>query len=175
MKGADQCPKCGSRKWGDADQAITAFYNRTLRVCGNCATAWEPFDEADLLDEGVQNSSFKEPCNNCAFRLGSNEQQDREKWRKLIATLSVGDSGWPMGEFYCHKGVPIDLHHEHPSDSGFAYPYKDGQPDRKKLRPCRGFLRMTAAQWDKNHIFAERFFRAAAEAAEFEMAGLGHA
>lgn len=50
MKGADQCPKCASRRWGDADQTVTPFYSRTLRVCANCGTAWEPFDESALLD-----------------------------------------------------------------------------------------------------------------------------
>jgi hypothetical protein len=157
MKGADQCPKCASRKWLDADQAITGFYARTLRVCGNCRTAWEPFEEADLLDAGERYSSFKEPCNNCAFRPGSNEQQDLAKWKELIDKLKCG------GRFYCHKGIPVDIHHTSPTDSGFCYPTRtvttklEGRaisqdlPDAKRLRLCRGFLRawgklMEAAQ-----------------------------
>lgn len=158
MKGADQCPKCASRRWGDADQDITKFYATTLRVCANCGTAWEPFEEADLLDAGMRYSSFKEPCNNCAFRPGSNEQQNIEDWKELMAKLKCG------GFFYCHKGVPIDLHHKSPTDSGFAYPTKpvsvtvDGQviskdvPDPSKLRMCRGFLRA----WDKLREAGER-------------------
>lgn len=173
MKGADQCPRCGSRHWAEDEQPVTPFYARTLRVCGNPAclttgkpTAWEPFSEADLLDEGQRYSSFKEPCNNCAFRPGSPEQKDPARWKELMATLSVGANGWPAGEFFCHKGVPLDIAHETESDSGFAYPYKDGKADRKHLRPCRGYLSMRFAQLQKLW---------AAEDAEHEAAGLGHA
>lgn len=152
MKGAEQCPKCASQRWGDADQPITAFYAPTLRVCANCGTAWEPFDEADLLDAGERYSSFKEPCNNCAFRPGSTEQQDTEKWKDLIGQLAYdADRGFFQSHrFYCHKGVPLDLEHETASESGFAYPYTaDGKPIVAKLRPCRGYLRMIHSQMRK--------------------------
>lgn len=161
MKGADQCPKCGSRKWGDGEQSVTGFYARTLRVCANCATAWEPFAASELLDTDDRYSSFTEPCNNCAFRPGSNEQKDPAKWKELIASLSINDSGYPSGRFYCHKGVALDLHHKTPTESGFCFPTKTvtvelaGEtitkevPDDKKLRLCRGFLKMWATQQDK--------------------------
>lgn len=132
MKGADQCPRCASRKWAEAPQSITSFYARVLRVCGNCKTAWEPFDEGDLLDQGERNSSFKTPCNNCAFRKGSPEHEDPVKWQALIDKL-----GWWDGHFYCHKGLPITPAIE----DAFAYPKnRDGKPDVGKLRLCRGFL-----------------------------------
>lgn len=159
MKGADQCPRCASRRYGEAPQPVTKFYSEILRVCQNCGTAWEPFDEKDLLDEGMRYSSFKEPCNNCAFRPGSHEQQDTEKWRELMAQLRVdADKGlFQSSQFYCHKGVPLDLHHETPSKSGFAYPYTDdGKPIVRKLRLCRGYLRMTHAQMQKHFVAAEK-------------------
>jgi hypothetical protein len=130
MKGADQCPKCASRRWGEADQAVTGFYAGTIRVCANCRTAWEPFDPADTIDPDDRLASFREPCGNCAFRPGSSEQADTEKWKETMAALKAG------GSFYCHKGVPITPGQGH----GFAYP-ADGR-DRRKLRLCRGYLNM---------------------------------
>lgn len=154
MKGADQCPKCGNRRRTlDAAQPVTPFYATVLRVCGNCRTAWEPFEESALLDEGVRYSSFKDPCDNCAFRPGSYEQQDKEKWKELIAQLEFDvDQGLMQSHrFYCHKGVPLDVEHKTASDSGFAYPYtEDGKPIVAKLRACRGYLRMIRAQMDKH-------------------------
>lgn len=132
MKGADQCPRCASRKHRDVSHDVTNFYAAVIRVCGNCATAWEPFDEAEIWDKSDPACSFRHPCNNCAFRKGSPEQGAPEKWRSLIDQL-----GWWDGSFYCHKGVPI----EPKSDDGFAYPKgRDGKPDVKKLRLCRGYL-----------------------------------
>lgn len=150
MKGADQCPKCASRRWSDADQGVTKFYAGRLRVCGNCGTAWEPFEESALLDEGVQNSSFTEPCNNCAFRPGSHEQQDPVKWKALMDQIGLDENGRMIGQFFCHKGVPIDLEHKTPTDSGFAYPTKNGKSDPKRLRLCRGYLRMARTQLDRH-------------------------
>jgi hypothetical protein len=139
MKGADQCPRCGSRRWIDRNTvpAIPAppdnFYSADLRGCVNCHTIWEPFDPAELLDPKHEpNGAFLHPCNNCAFRKGSPEQSDPEGFAKLRSQL-----GWRGASFYCHKGVPV----EPLSEDGFAYP-KDaaGVPIRRKLRLCRGYL-----------------------------------
>lgn len=129
MKGADQCPKCASRKWADLEQAATGFYAKALRVCGNCATAWEPFDAAELLDPKHEPlGAFLHPCDNCAFRKGSPEQEDKEAWESKLLSLSFGAA------FYCHKGVPIEPN----SDHGFQYP--EGGSNPRKLRLCRGYL-----------------------------------
>ncbi|MDH7973719.1 hypothetical protein QH494_16120 [Sphingomonas sp. AR_OL41] len=128
MKGADQCPRCASRKWGDVEQAVTGFYAVSLRVCGNCATAWEPIDPAAIFDADDPLASFSEPCGNCAFRPGSPEQANTAEWKKTIAALKAG------GNFYCHKGVPVTPGSEH----GFDYP--EGGKNPRKLRLCRGFL-----------------------------------
>lgn len=130
MKGADQCPKCASRKWIEPRIAdATKFYSIDVRACINCHAIWEPFDPADLLDPKHEPlGAFKAPCNNCAFRKGSPEQADPEKWEAMMLSLSFNSS------FYCHKGVPISPASEH----GFDYP-EDGK-NKRKLRLCRGYL-----------------------------------
>lgn len=134
MKGADQCPKCASRATVDIEHpSPKGFYADTIRVCKNCKTLWEPADPSLMLDADDRLSSFLEPCNNCAFRPGSPEQADTEEWKKTIASLKAG------GQFFCHKGVPIDIHNA----NGFAYP-DDGKTPRK-MRLCRGYLNMWGA------------------------------
>ncbi|KUR80796.1 hypothetical protein [Novosphingobium sp. FSW06-99] len=137
MKGADQCPSCGSRRWlSPAEHGLTPpddFYSADVRCCVNCQTIWEPFDPAEMLDPAREPlGAFRHPCNNCAFRKGSPEQCDPESFAKLRAQL-----GWHGASFYCHKGVPVDP----ASEDGFRYP-KDasGNPIRRKLRLCRGYL-----------------------------------
>lgn len=137
MKGADQCPRCGSRRWLDCSAAgvppPTDFYAANTRACINCHTLWEPFDPADLLDPKREPlGAFHHPCNNCAFRKGSPEQRDPEAFARMRAKL-----GWLGASFYCHKGVPLDPGGE----DGFAYP-KDasGELIVKKARLCRGYL-----------------------------------
>ena len=121
-----QCPKCGSRRV-NVDMALSfKGYGPGLAACPNCRTLWEPFNPADIWDRTDPHCSFREPCNNCAFRSGSDEQRDRERWLEIIAGLKQGAS------FYCHKGVPISATSEH----GFAYP-----SNRQKLRVCRGYLK----------------------------------
>lgn len=138
MKGADQCPRCASRATVDIDHpSPKGFYTSVIRVCRNCETLWEPFDPADTIDPTERLASFIEPCNNCAFRPGSPEQEDTEEWKKTMASLKAG------GSFYCHKGVPIDIK----NPNGFAYP-DDGKTPRK-LRICRGYLKMWGAMMDK--------------------------
>jgi hypothetical protein len=123
-------------------------YGPGLAVCRNCKTLWEPFDPEQIWDTSDPHCSFREPCNNCAFRPGSPEQADPEKWKLLLDQLKCGAS------FHCHKGVPIEPGAEH----GFAYPTRalvvdvPGVPrieervgDKSKLRLCRGYLNAMAA------------------------------
>ena len=137
MKGANQCPRCGSRKSLDCSAAGVPppddFYSADVRVCINCQTIWEPFDPAELLDPKREPlDAFNHPCNNCAFRKGSPEQRDPEGFARLRAKL-----GWLGASFYCHKGVPVDPG----SEDGFAYPKNaEGMPIVRKLRLCRGYL-----------------------------------
>lgn len=127
MKGADQCPRCGSRRWATV-VAPSDFYSDELQVCSNCKTIWEPFDPADVPDPKYEPlGAFKQPCGNCAFRKGSPEQQSGRLDK-------IRPKNWQGPFFFCHKGVPIDP--EHPD--GFAYP--GGGKDGRKLRLCRGYL-----------------------------------
>lgn len=139
MKGAARCPRCGSRRTTTVEQPLTNFYARTLRVCGNCATAWEPFDPAELMDKSERLSCFLHPCDNCAFRKNSPERQDAEKWELLQQKIALWE-----GAFYCHKGVPIAPG----TENGFDYPLGEkGRPTVRKLRLCRGYLNA----WGKRH------------------------
>lgn len=128
MKGATRCPRCASRRWATL-VGRSDFYADELRVCRNCKTVWEPFDEADLLDPKHEPlGAFKHPCNNCAFRKGSPEQSDPERFEE------IRPKHWHGPRFYCHKGVPIAPDSEH----GFDYP--SGGKNGRKLRLCRGYL-----------------------------------
>lgn len=130
--GGSRCPRCLSTAVAivDVPEGVD-FYGRKLAVC-KCGAAWEPIDEALIWDRDDEVCSFKEPCDNCAFRPGSPEQKDKPKWTKLIASLKAGAS------FYCHKGVPIAPQSNH----GFEYP-----AERRKLRLCRGYLNALGKWW----------------------------
>ena len=128
MKGDDQCPKCASRSTVETNTEGGYL----IRACVNCKTTWEPFEKSVLLDTDDRYSQFTKPCNNCAFRPGSPERSDPEKWEHLLSTL-----GWYEGAFYCHKGVPINME----SEDGFDYPKtKDGKHDIRRLRMCSGYV-----------------------------------
>lgn len=142
------CPKCASSKVSYDLALKFEGYGPGIATCLNCKAVWEPFDPAQIWDPSDPHCSFKEPCNNCAFRPGSPEQTDLEKWKALLDQLKCGAS------FYCHKGVPIEPDAEH----GFAYPGRtvtvdiEGAPmtekhiaDKSKLRLCRGYLNACAA------------------------------
>ena len=142
-KGSEgRCPKCASTKVA-VDPALTAGgYGPGLAVCANCKALWEPFKDDDIWDDDDHLCSFKEPCDNCAFRKGSPEQADRVEWAGIMESVKE------HGGFFCHKGVPIETGAEH----GFAYPSREvmvtvdgvtgktSVPDRSKLRSCRGYL-----------------------------------
>lgn len=141
IKGRGRCPACACRKVGLTEQPITDFYSRTLEVCANCGAAWEPMPPGgEHLDSDGTPFPFNEPCDNCAFRPGSHEQQDTEEWKKTMGSLKKG------GRFFCHKGVTINLENK----SGFNYPTDgNGKPIIKKLRTCRGYLNMISRHWQK--------------------------
>ena len=145
IRGSGRCPRCASRKVETVDlpeELHGSFYAATIEVCGNCQAAWEPLERAQVWDPKDPLCSFREPCDNCAFRPGSPEQRDPERWRLLIADLKTN----PDAGFYCHKGVPINRQ----AEDGFDYPRgRDGKPVRHKLRPCRGWLNMLGPVWAK--------------------------
>lgn len=148
IKGAGQCPKCGCRRVEAllvAQEFPLRFYAQDLEACVNCKAIWEPIDRTLLWDPDDLLAAFSEPCGNCAFRPGSPEQGNPDRWREILDAVKLHG-----GEFFCHKGVPLDPVGEH----GFAYPTKveprasamAGEtvriPDRSRMRLCRGFLNM---------------------------------
>lgn len=135
-----RCPKCSSTRTTAVFMPRTNFYATNIVKCVNCKALWEPINEEQLWDEDDDLCSFKEPCDNCAFRPGAPEQQDKKRWRELVDGLKSG------AMFYCHKGVPINPQ----AKDGFDYPYRDGKPVRNKLRLCRGFLNASNS-WYKNN------------------------
>jgi hypothetical protein len=156
------CPACGSKRIAYVPKgsipsivALAAATDKDLDVeygaCGKCRALWEAFPPLYIEDPVCA-----EPCDNCAFRPGSPEQQDPEKWKALIASLKPEQSlGHFTGKFFCHKGVPID---QATGPGNFLFPQKpvlmDGEPvhnpdgtvatieDTLKMRTCSGFLRM---------------------------------
>lgn len=124
-------------------------YGPDLACCRKCRALWEPIHHDLLWDPDDPLCSFSSPCSNCAFRKGSPEQTDAERWSQIKESLEYATG------FYCHKGVPIEAGAEH----GFAYPERlatmecEGVKktvrvgDKSKLRLCRGWL--NAFQPDK--------------------------
>ena len=101
--------------------------------CRACSTMWEPFDARDV-EEHLRVEEvpiFRAPCDNCAFRQGSQERSDPDRWADLREQIEHGG----YGAFYCHKGVPIgsDGEHEHPLRP-------DGSHDTARMRLCAGFV-----------------------------------
>jgi hypothetical protein len=121
-----------------------------IAICGRCWIAWEPIDEATIWDRDDPQCSGREPCDNCAFRPGSHEQGNTEKWKLMVASLREG------AQFYCHKGVPIDPR----SVDGFAYPERTTVAfghevkikDTSKMRLCRGYLNAIGKWWRVDHV-----------------------
>lgn len=141
-----RCPKCKNTtvKSEILPKEVAQGYGPELALCASCGAIWEPIDEGQIWDESDRYCSLSEPCDNCAFRPGSPEMEDKAKWRDLLAKLRAGS------RFYCHKGVPI----EPDAENGFAYPHKpDGTPNEKRLRLCRGYLNVAGKWWAKD--FAE--------------------
>lgn len=143
-----RCPACLGTRVATTTTPDSAqiFYGRSITVCGGCGAAWEPIKEEDIWDRDDPACSGREPCDNCAFRPGSPEQADKEKWSALIESLKSG------GQFFCHKGVPIDPE----SEDGFKYPKREvsiGEAgttrihDTNKLRLCRGYLNALGKWW----------------------------
>jgi hypothetical protein len=142
----DECPACRSRKIGYGMFEDQHFDRVEYGVCTDCEAVWEAFP-AMMVEDPV----CAEPCDNCAFRPGSPEQEDKEGWKALIASLDPRPSDYGMtsgGRFYCHKGVPIDMVK---GPGNFLFPKRQLAPDiapgattqdTSRMRVCSGFLRM---------------------------------
>jgi hypothetical protein len=154
------CPACRSRSIAvikatdfPPDIVKDAGIDCDWHTCLDCKAIWEPFPPLYVRDVVCA-----EPCDNCAFRPGSPEQRDPERWAELMVSLkAAGYDG--QGWFYCHKGTPIDMSK---GPGNFLFPKRpltiDGDPvrnpdgtikmieDTSRMRTCVGFLRMLWAR-----------------------------
>lgn len=160
------CPSCGSRRLVlmgrerfkealDVPEAVRP--DSDWQGCVDCKAVWEAYPVVYARDPVCA-----EPCDNCAFRPGSPEQRDPKRWRELMDQLKLPLDAPGRGQFFCHKGIPIDM------DKGpgnFLFPKRrvtmDGQllrngdgsevltADTTRMRTCSGYLRMTWALNDK--------------------------
>lgn len=158
-----RCPACGSlnavRILKEAiSPEVRKHLDCDIEICNDCRAVWEAFPAAGYVEDPV----CAEPCDNCAFRPGSPEQRDPERWRELMDSLKAGTDagGCSGGWFYCHKGTPIDMAK---GPGNFLFPQKpvlmDGETiknsdgsavlthDVAKMRTCSGYLRMV---WARN-------------------------
>lgn len=146
-----KCPACNSRAIVFIPAGALPHLSVETATCRRCSALWETFP-----DPMIEDPVCAEPCDNCAFRPGSPEQQDKEKWRTFVESLRPkgGDDLSVHGRFYCHKNVPIDLSK---GPGNFVFPKKpvvlDGKPvlengkpkmieDQRRMRTCSGYLRM---------------------------------
>jgi hypothetical protein len=156
----DRCPVCRSRHvilMPAATFPAASEIDCDWQGCRVCLAVWEPFPASYVRDPVCA-----EPCDNCAFRPGSPEQADPERWKALIESLKPDPDGFFTGRFFCHKGVPIDMAK---GPGNYLFPrtpvLMDGEPvrnpdgsvvtmeDTRKMRTCSGFLRMFWARLRK--------------------------
>lgn len=75
-------------------------------------------------------------CSNCAFRKGSEERDNPERWAEVMGTVTSGQN------FYCHKGLPMRLSNDKQT-ADFAAP----DPDAGRVTVCAGWLAMYMASF----------------------------
>lgn len=144
----EACPSCGSGRIA----CVLGLSVDRLDFCMRCHRVWEPLPAGEPHTRDGEQMAFRRPCDNCAFRGGSAEREDRTEWQNLQSMLAHG------GQFYCHKGVPFKVVNDAgeaavaPGDRGFEFPrvartvdvagachpYQDY--DRGRMRLCRGYL-----------------------------------
>ena len=126
-----RCPRCRSRRTVVAKGEPTGLSHipTLYGTCVDCKTLWEAFP-ADWKHDAVEGS----PCDNCAFRQGSPEAEDREGWRELLAKLKAG------GTFNCHKGAPMII-----DEASGTIAFDEAWVTRHG-RTCAGFLK-AMQQW----------------------------
>jgi hypothetical protein len=137
----EACPSCQSGR-------IACVVGLDLDFCMECYRVWERLRDDEPYTIDGEQMAFHVPCDNCAFRGGSQERADPQIWAELQSMLANG------GAFYCHKGVPFSMDTSKPGAvmRGFGFPRKPGsvtiegkshgyeQYDTQHMRLCRGYL-----------------------------------
>lgn len=154
-----RCPMCKSDQLIEhgvetpiAQAIARAWGNKPvcpLTQCGSCNAFWESWPEGTSHD-----CVEREPCDNCAYRKGSAESQDPEKWAELVKMASDAARYGIEDErgrrwFSCHKGVPIKITQgKDGQDGGIEFDFKAA--GIKPLdQTCAGFLNLVWALSDK--------------------------
>lgn len=152
LSGLPTCPACSSTNVignFEAPERVEFYSTSWFGYCQACKAIWEAPAEYGAVDDDGSLFAFKDPCDNCAFRPGSQEMEDREAWNAMVARLR--EDG---GIFFCHKHVPIAPE----SEDGFAYPKTpDGRHDTDRMRICRGFLNAWG-KWMKKDFAPKKTF-----------------
>ena len=86
----------------------------------------------DLIDQENALSIFRRPCDNCAWRKGSPERSDPDKWEHLQQQIHYCGA-----TFYCHKGVPLSDEEGQTHDQPKL---PNGKHNTKNMRLCAGYL-----------------------------------
>ena len=138
MKGIDQCPVCQSARIFNVTEEGADIGDTIYMACLDCPTEtptiWEQVKREDLSVPNSPLSTFKKPCDNCAFRRGSPERKDPEKWEFLMQEFAYREA-----MFFCHKGVPLDI--SKGSNQSHLHPYDEqGRLFKKESRVCAGWL-----------------------------------
>lgn len=129
-----KCPRCQSANLRGPMKHPEKPDGCLYTACADCMTVWESIPTGEHFKRDGELMPFREPCDNCAFRPGSPESQDKAKWRELMTSLKAG------GSFFCHKGVPL-VTVSTGSNASFDFPKgADGIEDPQQMRTCRGFL-----------------------------------
>lgn len=121
------CPKCKSPNI----EIIPFLRDGTLlEACRTCGAFWE----AELREP-----CSGTPCDNCAWRPGSPERSDPEKWAHLMSEFKRG------AIFYCHKRVPAQL-----DENGYSFQFNielhDGRQTCTNAPVCAGWLNWKLGQ-----------------------------
>ena len=142
------CPNCKSIRVERTTLPATGLsvMETAYDLCRACGTVWEAYP-----DDWCEDVVGAKPCDNCAFRPGSPEQDDPEGWKYLIEILRSG------GEFRCHKGSPILglIDGKRRADGSVIVEF-DNEWVQKHGRKCAGFMRMVWAMRAKGESWLER-------------------
>jgi len=141
----EACPNCGSGRLACVLGPVTG-----LDVCLTCFRVWERLPAGEPYTVDGEQLPFEVPCDNCAFRGGSQERKDAEAWKDLQQMLAFGR------EFYCHKAVPFRAMGADgvptEGERGFEFPKTEATVDlggeckpyqhydKDRMRLCRGYL-----------------------------------
>lgn len=115
------CPKCCSERVEILTLKIDGVL---LEGCKECGAFWE----AELRE-----CPAAKACDNCAWRPGSPERSDPDRWAFLMSEFERG------APFHCHKRVPAVLD-QHGYVFAFEIVEQDGRQVVRNAPVCSGWL-----------------------------------